>query len=265
MTYTQEQIKAMGKRELLEVAEAFNIEMDTSTPKAERTNRLLEFFATYKGPESDVEWEDPVQETEKESTIDVKSTETQPDLRDSEEKSEETSTNTEEPTPELHNSEEKDESVDENVVNAEETVTTQEESDVEEKTDTGESQETETKSETVEQPKVEEKEEPGTESHEVEEFVLEMARLGRIPQYQPGVAFIKRDGSGKNRGVVPVHKAVYDALVEVHDGVVCQYEMLDLSKFDNVEKLSIARVIKNIIDHGHVYIRSNHSSAIFFL
>lgn len=249
MSYTEEQIKSMGKRELLDVAESFEIEgIDTSTPKPERVRILTEFFSDYKGPESDVVWED----------------------------------DTEEPVPMSEKLKQAAQDLDENGFNFDKSDLEEVSKDAEEKSETSEGvSEAEEK---VNQTNVEkyndlskvqpipgdvldksENEESTTETHKVEEFTLKMASIGRINQYQPGVAFVKKDGTGKERGMIPLHKKVYDAFVAVHNGTTCDFEKINLDKFDNVEKLAIARVVKNLIDFGHVYIRSNHSSGIYFL
>lgn len=268
MSYTAEQIKAMGKRELLDVAESFEIEgMDTSTPKPERVRILTEFFSNYKGPEDDVVWED---ETETESpSIDV-SEETYNKVVELSEK---------EPEPASEKLRQAAKDLDENGFNFDKSNLEEVTKDAEEKGETGEGESEAKTKEKVNQLNTEKFKELSEiqpisgdvldgfveESHKVEEFALKMAAIGRINQYQPGVAFVKKDGTGKERGMIPVHKKVYDAFVAVHDGTVCDFEQINLDDFDNVEKLAVARVVKNLVDFGHVYIRSNHSSQIYFL
>ena len=96
-------------------------------------------------------------------------------------------------------------------------------------------------------------------------MIHQAAAHGRITGKTPGVAFIKKDGEGKERGIIPVADVVYRMLASAHNGKTLELDKLDVDKLDDNEKIRLLQVVKNVKDFGHVYIRNNRTSKIYYL
>lgn len=116
---------------------------------------------------------------------------------------------------------------------------------------------------TEEQPVIEEDEfKPSTSIYI--EYAEKLIKSKQMKPNRPGVSFIQKDGNGVDRGIIPVNKKVFDSIVKAYTG-----KKLDTSKLDQtltgVDKVQMASVVYTLSQEGRIYVRSNHSSEIFYI
>lgn len=96
------------------------------------------------------------------------------------------------------------------------------------------------------------------------EYAEKLIKSKQMKADRPGVSFVQKDGNGVERGIIPVNKKVFESVVKAYNGKKLDHSKLDQS-LTGVDKVQMASVVYTLSQEGRVYIRSNHSSEIFYI